>query len=363
VQQAAIAVGYARPEEAYICGLFRNLGEVLMARYYGLEYADVLLLMQQDGVPLRVAARRIFEFDFDEIGPGIAEFWNLPDQVRMCTGGGRGALSADQRCLASLTNFGYELTASLYRYKDGPGHRVPKTIITPTGRRYNLTPLDLDRITDRAIIDTRRTLNVLQMPAAAVAFEAQVEQARAVLGAPPEPGVMACDLDEVQAALEIAGARLDSADFEVGSFIHDLLEVLTGSGSFDRSVFALMSEDGHSVRGRLAAGPDAGVALAAFQFSLEQGDPLLHACIERRQDLWINREIDPRFEASRVFAALEPEHAAAFPIVVDGVVAGVLYADRKSSLPDSELRDAVDRMRRLIALALGKTRSSARMAR
>lgn len=359
VQQAAIAVGYARPEEAYICGLFRNLGEVLMARYFGREYADVLIAVEKDHLPLRSAARRVFGFEFDDIGPGIAEFWNLPEQVRMCTGGGRGAMSVDEQCLASLTNFGHELTASLYRYHDIAGNRVPKRVTTPTGRAYNMTAHDLDRITDRAIIDTRHTLNVLQMPAAALAFEAQAEQARAVLGAPPEQAISACDLDEVEAALEIAAARLAADDFEAGGFIHDLLEVLTGSGAFDRSLFALMSEDGRSVRGRLGGGSEAGVALTAFRFSLEQGDPLLHACIERKQDLWINREIDPRFEASRVFAAFAPEHAVVFPIVVDDVVAAVLYADRKSGAPANELRAPVDRMRDLIAAALARTRSGA----
>src|SRR5579885_2121169 len=149
----------------------------------------------------------------------------------MCTGGGRGALTVEQQCLASLTNFGHALTASLYRYKDGDTNRLPKTVITPNGHRHNITEHDLDYIADRAIIDTRHTLNVLQMPAAALVFEAQVEKARSILGAAPEPAIIACDLDEVEAALQIAAARLDSAEFEAGPFIHDLLDVLTGSGA------------------------------------------------------------------------------------------------------------------------------------
>src|SRR5579884_380097 len=207
VQHTALMVGFTRPEEAWVCGLFRNLGEVLMARYYGREYASVLLAVQKEQVPLRAAARRVFQFDFEDIGPGIAESWNLPDQVCMCTGGGSRALTLEERCLASLTNFGYELTGSLYRYGEAGRGRMPKTVITPTGRKYDVTAHDLDRIADRAIIDTRHTLNVLQMPAAALVFETQAEQARLVLGAPPEPAIFACDLDEVEAAVAIAASR------------------------------------------------------------------------------------------------------------------------------------------------------------
>ena len=43
----ASAVEYAKPEEAYVCGLFRNLGEVLMAQYYAPEYAEMVALLDK----------------------------------------------------------------------------------------------------------------------------------------------------------------------------------------------------------------------------------------------------------------------------------------------------------------------------
>ena len=56
--EIAELVGYPRREEAYLCGMFRNLGEVLVACYHPREYAAVLLRMQEDRIPVAQACRR-----------------------------------------------------------------------------------------------------------------------------------------------------------------------------------------------------------------------------------------------------------------------------------------------------------------
>jgi HD-like signal output (HDOD) protein len=37
-REAAQKLGFARPEEAYLCGMFRNLGEILVACYLPEDY-------------------------------------------------------------------------------------------------------------------------------------------------------------------------------------------------------------------------------------------------------------------------------------------------------------------------------------
>lgn len=354
VQQAALLVGYARPEEAYVCGLFRNLGEVLMARYYGREYSDVLLAMEEEHLPRRAAAMRVFRFDFDDLGPGIAEAWNLPAQVCLCAGGGRNAGRIEDRCLVSLVNFGHEVTASLYRNPEGVEAEMPRAVVTPTGRIYKIAERDLSQIVECAAADTKHIVAVLQVPMASLRLEVQAEQARSILNAPR----VVCDVGKLASAIRDAEHVFDAPGFEPGAVIQQLLDALIGNGGFERAMFALMSEDGKTVRGRLSSGEDRESALAAFRFSLQDGDPLLNACVERRQDLWINRETDLRFEGSRVFAVLDPEHAAVFPVVVDDVVAGIVYADRSRPLTE-ELRGPAAHVRGAIAMAIARARSAA----
>src|ERR1022692_2387258 len=53
----AVSIGYPRPEEAHICGLFRNLGEVLIACHCPEEYSKTILTMHEANVDERTACR------------------------------------------------------------------------------------------------------------------------------------------------------------------------------------------------------------------------------------------------------------------------------------------------------------------
>ena len=56
-----IATGsaYPRIEEAYLCGMFRNLGELLVAAYMPAEYAAILAHMSDTGDDARTSAWRV----------------------------------------------------------------------------------------------------------------------------------------------------------------------------------------------------------------------------------------------------------------------------------------------------------------
>src|SRR5580704_18175862 len=64
-REVAERVGSLKREEAYLCGMFRNLGEVLVACYHPRGYAAVLLRMQEDRIPVAQACREILGFDYD----------------------------------------------------------------------------------------------------------------------------------------------------------------------------------------------------------------------------------------------------------------------------------------------------------
>ena len=57
-REVADRVGYPKREEAYLCGMFRNLGEVLVACYHPRGYAAVLLRVQEDRIPVVQACDR-----------------------------------------------------------------------------------------------------------------------------------------------------------------------------------------------------------------------------------------------------------------------------------------------------------------
>ena len=112
----AVAIGHPRPEEAHICGLFRNLGEVLVGCHSPNEHATIILTMHEEHVSDRVACLRVLGFTWEEVGFRVAAGWNLPTKVNMCLRGRAAPLSSPlDRCLTSIADYARDLTHALYR--------------------------------------------------------------------------------------------------------------------------------------------------------------------------------------------------------------------------------------------------------
>jgi HD-like signal output (HDOD) protein len=354
-RQVAALVGYSHPENAYICGLFRNLGEIVLARYYGRQYAEVLQMMREDGCSQGIAASCVFGFTMDDLSRRLAVAWNLPDLVRVALDERLSASSADERCLASVTAYAHELTTALYR-RGAPFETVHlRTVTDATGCALLIAQRDLRCAVDCAVEDTRHTFSALQIPVAALSLERHAEQARKILELASSTSVDD-DVSELEAAVLNGVRQVETPGFDVTQVIQEGLDALTRSGGFERAVFALMSDDRTWVRGRLGSGECSEEITRQFRFSLLGTDPAIRASVDRGADLWIDRRVDSRYEGSLLVRAFDPSHFVLLPIIVDGVVAGLLYADRQTRQVPEQLRSIVDQMRHAMAAAIAKKR-------
>ncbi len=351
----AAVLRYPRPEEAYVCGLFRNMGEVLTARYFSEEYAKVVVAMRDEQLPERVAGLQVLEFEMDSLARCLAASWNMPACIRTCLAGSEAAAETiEERVLASAANYGHDLTSGLYRYGRFEPERM-KALVDCTGRKYLLPYADLKRIVDAATEDTRDTFHALQIPVAALHLDQQAKQAREVLASAVDPD-RKLSLAEFDAVLQSAESQINGPNFDVTAFIEGLLHAMSAHAGFDNPIFALMNEDRSSIRGRLSGSPALSRKLESFRFVMTRMDVILAAVIDRKQDLWIDRRTDTRFESSRVLAAFNPQFAVVLPVVVDRVVAGFLYADHTAMPGLAEMRPRLEALRNLVAVAIAQMR-------
>ncbi|HLK20263.1 MAG TPA: HDOD domain-containing protein, partial [Bryobacteraceae bacterium] len=180
-RDVAAAVGYPRPEEAYICGLFRNLGEILIGCHFPDEYSSVLLQMEKEKIPERAACFRVLDFCWEDLGMRVASGWNMPAQVKLSMQTTRVVGSTLDRSLASIANFGHTLTRTLYR-KGASIHAVQgEMVIDPSGRLTALAERDLGRIVNSAAIETSQAFSALNLSTASLRLSKQAERARAIL--------------------------------------------------------------------------------------------------------------------------------------------------------------------------------------
>ncbi len=82
--------GLPDAEEAFICGLFQNLGENLVIYYFPEEYAEICKLRDSASTDVHSASEVILGIDFDELGTAVARIWKLPESIVQSTLGSAG---------------------------------------------------------------------------------------------------------------------------------------------------------------------------------------------------------------------------------------------------------------------------------
>lgn len=351
-RDVAAAIGYPRPEEAYICGLFRNLGEVLIACHYPHEYSKIILTMHEEKIPERPACWRVLDFAWDEVGMRIASVWNMPNQVRLSMDSSAAPTgSAWDRCLSSIANYGHELTRALYRKGAAIDSVHLQTVLDPEGQPALVSVRDLSRIVDCALIETQETFAALRIPTDTLQLAKQAERAKQILDSVPV--FDHASLNSLHHALQRSSRVLDQ-DFELAPFITGVLEDVRAIG-FEHVVFGLMNENLTRIRGRLATGDNSDDILSRFQFPVDGSEGPMRAAILRKEDIFVNRERDSRYDSSALVATFEPGAFGLLPIVVDRKAAGCLYADLSRTPAEFDaVRPALSRARDVIATAIRK---------
>lgn len=354
-REVAAAVGYPRPEEAYICGLFRNLGEVLVACHFPNEYSRVILTMEEEKIPEGAAAVRVFDFSWDDVGMRVAAGWNMPAQVRLCMGSKAGPGSPHDRCLASITNYGHNLTRALYRKGADMDTVHLETVLDALAQPVLVSVRDLCRIADSAVIETRETFSALQIPTETLRLSKQAERARSILKSLPI--FDAAGLTVLDQTIERSAGLLNQGNLELTPFISALLDAVRSAG-FDRVVFGLMNENLTFIRGRLASADLVDELLNLFQFPMDGADGPIRAALQRKEDIYVDRARDARYDESALVRALDPGGFVLVPIVIERKTAGCLYADLIGAPHGLDaVRVSFGRVRDLIAQAIHKQAS------
>ncbi len=182
-RQIAAVLGYPQPEEAYICGLFRNLGEVLIACHYPDEHSRIVVILAEENIPERAACLRVLDFFWDDVGLSVAARWQLPPAVRLAMGApSAGAASPPlDRCLASIANYAHSVTRAIYQRGTSIESIHPAALLNPLGQSAMVSEHDLRLTVDVAVSETREMFSALNIPAETLLFSKQAERARKAL--------------------------------------------------------------------------------------------------------------------------------------------------------------------------------------
>jgi len=370
-RSAAVLFGYRHYEEAYLCGMFRNLGEVLMACYFPKDYIAVLEEMKVRKCAEKSACRAVLGFTYEEMGQATVLRWNMPERVAACMrppGPVRGPLRKEESIPPALAAFGHELTTVMHRDPPEGLRGRMRRVLDTHGPVLQFRQRDIEWIAEQAILETKSTFDMLQIPLDDLRLKAQMERAVEMLksgeGDWEHPGEDSAEASEQERPgadlLEEMGTEVASViargKFDLNQVLMMVVEAIQRGTGFNRVLFCLVSPDHGQVQARLGLGDDIEELIRKFCFPLRGvSGPLAEAMVERR-DLIVTQGLSLNSPFARSLGA---GCFGIFPVVVDYVAAGCLYFDAEKPVDlNGSQRAALAALRDLAVKAISITREA-----
>lgn len=337
-REVANTLGMQEPEEAHLCGMFRNLGEVLIACHFGEDYARIQTMMHDEGKSETGATKAVLGFPYADLGAEVSRHWGMPDAVVQ---GIRARASTSVSQSAAVTAFSHDLTVALYsqgQSPDGAGVAL-ETVIERHSAKIKLSREQVREVIASALNETRELFSSLHIPSDRQRFKQLAESARSAMGvATFDTGEWiattpaSSEGDVLQLRDRLLQELESAADALSGTALGDvLLLALEGAlrgGPFDRVIVCILEAD----RGRLVARSGLGDGIEAllphFDFPMNiRGGPVVTAT-QQRAPIYLPNDRAMNAIEARWAGTLRVAQFGVFPIVLAGKIVGCLYVDR-----------------------------------
>ncbi|MEO7965653.1 MAG: HDOD domain-containing protein, partial [Gemmatimonadaceae bacterium] len=349
-RETAMRRGLPDPEEAHLCAMFRNLGEVLIAGYFPAEYARILQHMEQKNRGEGNAAFDVLGFRLDELGHAMALHWGMPDNVLAAIrADGPNGGSSEMSVIAA---FSHDLTYAVYRRELDHKRDTVGDVLTRYARRLSLTREQVSGILQAALRETKEVFTSAKVSIDDLRLKRLNGQAMAELGSwsptpvdglPTQPSPAALESDPAEIArlraeltAEVVRVVHPSSGEDLNRVILIVLEGILRGGPFDRVIFCMMTPDRTALKARYGLGESADQVLERFSFELSPREGPIPVAMLRRQSIYVPVERDFTAQELRFAQSLGSSSFGVFPVVVGGRLLGCVFCDRpwNSKLPD-----------------------------
>ena len=343
-REIAARLGRSDPEEAHLCGMFHNLGEVLVACHFPDDYASIHESIQEQRQTDSAAAFAVLGFRYEDLGIQVAKHWGMPETVLQ---GIRASTPLAPSDSGAITAFSHDLTHAIYR-RDGDAGSARDAldeVIARYSHRLKLSREQVREVVESALNETRELFASAKVSVDALRLRRLSVAARSALGvASLGSGEWRASNDEESEDSALTGLReqlrqeleskVDPASgTDVGGLLLLALEGALRGAPFDRVVACVLSAD----RTRLVARSGLGVGVEAligqFDFPMTPRGGPLPAVLLQREPLFLPLDRAMTVTELRWAGAIGARQFGVFPMVVSGKIVGCLYGDRVGGLP------------------------------
>lgn len=344
--------GLREAEEALICGMFQQLGELLCVYYFREEYRLIHKKISSGSTPEQ-AVLHTLGLSYAALGAGTVSLWSFPESMisslePYAAGPVRQPQSSAAR-LRMLGNLAQELTC-LLSTANPPSQTAARQLLA----RYELaSALDMQQLnvvieqTQAAFDDYLREWSGEQ-PRHDQAH--QLKTARLDTQAPPlttpipDNALTASYVLAPPATASLLSAGIQDitmtllGHYQLNDLLRMILEIMFRAVGFDHVLLCTKDPRQNQLQARFGFGSDIPVLLKQFQVDLNQQDNAFCIAMERNVDIFIEDASDATI-ASHIPDWYRQLNLAQtfiiFPLVLEKKKIGFLYGDKKQahSLP------------------------------
>lgn len=165
-RETSALVDGSDPEEAHLCGMFRNLGEVLIACHFPDDYARIQERVHELGQSPTGAANAILGFRYEDLAVAVSRHWGMPDTVVQGIRARPGAITS---AVGAVTAFSHDLTVAIYRRtgaspEDTAAERAVDEVIERHDASMKLTRDQVRDVVQSALDETRELFTTSNVP-------------------------------------------------------------------------------------------------------------------------------------------------------------------------------------------------------
>ena len=348
-REIAARAGALRREEAYLCGMFRNLGEVLIACYRPHDYAAILLATAEGRRSDEAAAREVAGVTYEELAAAAARKWKMPAAVTESLevderGLARKARAGD--CLPMIVLLAHRLTQAIYRKEETAARARLSLAVDRFGRPLGLGPEEVRGAIDAAFEETKGTFALLKVPVDQLRLQSQMDEAAELLREerPPDPAEQAGSDTPAQTLARLLGELRTLPPERAARAPLLALEAIHRGGPFDRVLLARWDPASRSLVPSNGLGVSTDRLLADFRIA---GDAPLEEALATGRDVFCTQIAGSPWEGSALVRHLQPLCFGILPLRLPGHPPGCLYFDRTLEGPPLELHalDALAELR------------------
>ncbi len=333
-REIALRVGGLDPEEAHLCGMFRNLGEVLVAAHFATDYARIRDLVEGWGRTEAQASSATLGCSYDTIGQEVGQSWELPDFI---LDGMRDSTSQATSKGAALVAFSHELTTAVYRRNGSPDVAHLSRLVASSGSRLGLSAEAVGQVIESALAATREIFASAGVCLDDLRLRSQTAAALAAIGVTTPTS--AAEIADIAPARSLQLIREDlrkavasAADPASGDDVQRLLMVTLEAAfrgcPLDRAIVSLLSPNRKELHGRMGFGVGVDALLERFQFTLTPRDGPVAVAALRKRSIYVPMERDYTAQEARWAESLGASCIVVVPLQVHGRVIGCIYGDR-----------------------------------